>query len=66
MIDSVPLPYLSTNHHSRTLPISSTSSKMAVTRSEMTTFFVSLCSATSFRYASSISLYARPLADAAP
>ena len=44
-------PYLSTNHHTRTLATSSTNSTKAVTRTAMNRSFVSLCAATSFWYA---------------
>ena len=44
-------PYLSTNHHTRTLPTSSTNSTMAVTRTMLSRSFVCLCAAVSFRYA---------------
>ena len=64
MIDSVPLPYLSTNHHRRTLPTSSANSTKAVTRTAMSPSLVTLCAARSFRYSSSSSSYAWRLADA--
>ena len=48
-------PYLSTNHHTRTLATSSTNSTMAVTRAMLSSSFVSLCLAVSFRYAASSS-----------
>ena len=41
-------PYLSTNHHTRTLAISSANSTKTVTRTAMNSSFVSLCAATSF------------------
>ena len=48
-------PYLSTNHHRRTLPISSASSTKAAMRVAMSTLFASLCAATSFQCACSSS-----------
>ena len=48
-------PYLSTNHHTRTLAISSANSTKAVTRAMLNSSFVSLCAATSFWYALSSS-----------
>ena len=51
-------PYFSTNHQRRTLAISSANSTKAVTRAMLSSSFVSLCAAISFRYASSISSYA--------
>ena len=48
-------PYLSTNHHRRTLPISSANSTKTATRTAMNSSFVSLCAATSFWYALSSS-----------
>ena len=57
-------PYVSTSHDTRTLTISSTNSTAAVTRSMLSSSFVSVCAAVSFRYASSSSSYGRLLADA--
>ena len=58
------VPYLSTNHHRKTLPISSANSTKTATRTAMNSSFVSLCAATSFSYALSSSQYGRLLADA--
>ena len=51
--------YLSTNHQRTTLPISSASSTKAITRTMLSTSFVTLCSATSFWYSLSSSWYGR-------
>ena len=58
------VPYLSTNHHRKTLPISSANSTKTATRTAMNSSFVSLCAATSLSYALSSSQYGRLLADA--
>ena len=50
-----PSPYLSTNHHTRTLAISSANSTKTATRTAMNSSFVSLCAATSFWYSLSSS-----------
>ena len=54
-------PYLSTNHHTRTLAISSANSTKTATRTAMNSSFVSLCAATSFSYAP-LKLLIRPSA----
>ena len=49
--------YFSTSHHRRTLPISRASSTKAITRTMLSTSFVTSCSAVSFLYSLSSSWY---------